>query len=521
MSEDVDFNITPIADEVPVLPKTAKQPSTLRRLASGGVAALALATGAANELGTEPVGPDENTQEQVWSTEAGGIAGGLEGDGNGMFNTREPITVHQGKYSKDGILDHIPGVPNIVFGTADKEKPAADEAPLGDGTYTTEAEKSVDKTKQENHYIEIPIKIPTKKTSEKVVTKNITVHDSGNTQYERDFTTDRKTFEQASTPAKEIASQTLEYVEKGYTVQGIKVIGLASGEDHTNPSDTMANIGEPSQNNQELAGERASHGLTALQTALNEKGVDSSQSALEIESREIEPTDEQISELIKLADEYGMSVYDFTDKFNLSLGKFSPEALTTLVDSLVNNRGVIYEVNLSKNESTTTVEYDHTVIKLPLNIIEKIIGDKPTEERAFRIEVPGEILLILLAFAIRKIPIPSSPGLPKWPKTPRTNPPRIPPNRPPIPEPPKIPVPTIKIPGVIDVPPDGPPPPPSFDKKDAFRPVQSISRNDRQYLHKRRKQPREFNFSNQRGYNFGGPGKRERDKGGNASNKRG
>ncbi len=475
-----------------------------------------------DEVSTEPVGPEEPTQGQVWSLEAGGISGGFEGDGNGLFNTREPVTPEDGEYKKDGILDAIPGLPNVVFGTSDDASKRADGAPLGDGTYFTTDEGEDRKGTEEKATIDLTVRVPTLETSRKTVEKTVAGEEPADTQYERDFETDQKTFEQASVGAQQVADETLALIEDGYTVTSVKITGKASGEDHTKGG-PMANIGEPSENNLDLAGQRAGHGQAALDKAFAERSIDTSGAALELNAIEAEPTTEQTAELQKAADALGITVNELTERFNTGIGKFSPEATEDLVDALVHNKGVVYEVHASKTADVTELKFKETIIKLPLDVIKKIAGKDAAEDSLFRIEIPGEILLLLLAWQLRKVPLPSLPGGGRSPRTPG---PPLGPEPSPLPPPTKIPDPKIPIPvppGPPNPPPPGPPPPrPSFRLERGTWKASQVDATGPVAHHQ--KQPRRHNYSPQRsGLHLGGRGTAtmHRTKGGNRSGKRG
>lgn len=467
-------------------------------------------------------GAEAPTQTRVASTEIGSASVGLEADDNGMFNGRDPVEPSEGEYNSTSLLDKVPGLPNLVVGVAD---PEADGAPKGDGNFATSeagAEKGRDRESKDTIDLTVKIPIKTHKPTRKPVGTEavITNRSGGDTQYERDFEIDKNTAEQALVPASEVADETLQLVEDGYTVTSVHVTGKASGEDHTT-NDPMANIGESSANNQDLARQRGSEGFSVLSDALESRGIDLSNIATSLDAVETEPTPQQTDKLLAAAETMGISLDELTERFNKGIGSFDPETLQTLHEALTNNRGVMYEIHATKTEMAEVPGFKTTVIKLPMDVLRKIAGKDQDGDWLFRVEIPGEALLLLMGLALGKLaanagglPIPMAPPMPRTP--PAEGPPRLPEIPPADLETPKIPfpgLPKIKTPG-----PKPPPPPgtplyrPSFRlERGSFTP--SIA--DRGSVGVIRQQPREHNFSKQPSLRAGGTGRMSRNKGGN------
>lgn len=443
------------------------------------------------------------TQRDVASVEIGGASVGLEGDANGYFNSRTPEDIPNNQYKKDcGIIDEIPGLPNLVIGIPDD---SANGAPKGDGWIArhTSSSKSSSSSESSVKTDEVKIRIPETKTvtDEKVITGS----EIGNTQYERDFETDHSTFEQALTPAETVAKETLSLVVEGYSVNAVIITGRASGEDHTKGGPN-ANIGEPSENNQELSNQRAAHGERALDQAFQDRKIDISGAALTIQGQEVEPTSEQLAQLQSAADSLGITVNELTERFNTFSGSFTPEQLSLLHETLTNNRGVMYEIHASKDISVPTGDFKTTVIKLPKEVITSLGGSEEKSDWLFRIEIPGEILLLLAALAAAKLAgnipiIGGSSGIGE---------PGVP-----IPIPP--PVGKGKPPEVVDP----PPPPPGGNERFPRPRNQPNPRQRYDSVWTPRKQPREQNFGKNRSNLAGGKGRTERSRGGDRRGKRG
>jgi hypothetical protein len=501
---------TPSIDQIAAIPShETKEPGKLKKLVAAGAMILALAGCSAP---SQEVDVAEPTQREVATLEAFGIAIGTEGDADGLFNTREAVDVSNNQYEKDGgIVDEIGGLPNLVIGVPDRE---ADGAPKGDGNLF-ETEEVTSSGHEGDKKIEISVPVPKVgiATTKSEVTEAFA--DRGNTQYERDFLTDNNTTEQARTTSDEVSERIKELQNQGYEVQRIEINGLASGEDHTYPS-SNANIGEPSLNNQQLSIQRAEKGKTALDKSTMEAGVSLDQSIISIGGAEVEPTLEQSQQLQAAADSIGISVYELTEKFNTQLGEINPAHLPLLTEALTNNRGVTYEIHAAKPEQQTKITFDSTIIEVPFNSENPGPSDKENNW-LFRIEIPAEALLVLLALLARKIKLPSpnlpSPGLPGLP--------RVEPKLPIPIIPTEAILPPVKTPELIEEPPIKPPvdnPPPQFRRKqrgNTPKPKQHYSN-----IPATRKQPRNHNFSKQSGRLAGGSGRQPRNKGGDRSGKR-
>ncbi|MCX6729068.1 MAG: hypothetical protein NTV95_00250 [Candidatus Saccharibacteria bacterium] len=458
------------------------------------------------------------TQHDVAEVSIGDISVGAERDANGMFNTREAVDAPNNKYNKDGsIIDAVEGLPSLVIGVKD---PAAGNAPKSDGNVFEESTKTTPgKTTYET--VDGGTKtVITPGTKEVTTETSISGEDKGNTQYERDFETDITTFEQALTPAEKITQETLELIQDGYTVTSVRVNGKASGEDHTVNSPS-ANIGEPSLNNIQLAEQRGQRGADALQTEMEKQGVELSGVPIMVGGNEVEPTIEQMAQLTSAASELGISVSELTERFNTHVGGLNPEQTQLLMETLVNNRGVAFEIRASKTENVEDGTFITTVVELPPEVRATVQPSIEKNSWLFRIEIPGEVLLLLAAVgigaglgSIRGGISPRTPGLTSIGPRPTGG---------------FGPRPIPGGPGTIEVKPTPIPPPeepPTSTPRPRSRSRQEILTKgpgieDRSARGTSRKQPREQNFGKNSPQAAGGRGRMARSRGGNRRGKRG
>ena len=492
--------------------------------------------------------PEVPTQHDVAEFTIGDIAIGEEGDANGMFNTREAVDVPHNKYKKDGgIIDAIGGISNTVIGIRD---PEAGDAPKSDDTFIREESST---TPGKITYETVPGGTKTIKTPHTVdvtTEKVLNGEEQGNTQYERDFNTDVKTFEQALTPAEKIAQETLSLIEQGYTVTSIRVTGRASGEDHT-VSEPNANIGEPSANNVTLAEQRALQGAAALQSEMTERGVELSGVPFTLGGKEVEPTKEQMVQLSAAASELGISVAELTERFNTHVGDLSPEQTQLLMETLVNNRGVAYEIHASKTDKVEDGTFITTVIQLPPEVRAVVQPSIEKNGWLFRIELPGEVLVVLAAIGLGIAAtrfgggivlgapgIPAGAGRPPKPggNGPRPNspgssprPPSSTPNAPTPPPKPTKPKPTgggrYTPPGTGSTPKEKVPkdeqPPQGLPRRRPEILTKGPGREDSSARGRLSKQPRPYNYGKDRSRAAGGTGRQGRSRGGDRRGKRG
>jgi hypothetical protein len=486
---------------------------------------------------------DPPTQHDVAASTIGDISFGAEADNNGLFNGRKPIDVPNGQYEEgDDLLDRIGGLPNAVVGIKD---PTADDVPRSDGnilkriTSTAPGKETIEIVPGGKKVITTPRTV--NKTSDKVVTGG----EKGNTQYERDFNTDIRTFEQALTPAEKVTQETLELIKNGYTVTSVRVTGRASGEDHTVGSPT-ANLGEPSENNIQLAEQRGYRGTAALKTEMEKQGVDLSGVPITIGGVEVEPTMDQMTRLTAAAETLGMSVSEMTERFNMHLGGLSPDQAKLLMETLTNNRGVAYEIHASKTERVEDGTFITTVIQLPPEIRSTLQPDIEKNAWLFRIELPGEVLLVLAAIGLGlagarlagSVGLPGLPGgsirLPRPPAGgsgfgPRPGPGITPPGPPGIATPGNPPIPGVIPPTItrdkppIPSPPPSPPPPKPRRRQEILS--KGPGRTNGEPVAEKDKRPRPFNMGGNRGSSNisrarGGRGRMTRDRGGSKGGRR-
>jgi|GEM_PF-3283588 len=479
---------------------------------------------------------DPPTQHDVAEVSIKDIAIGSEGDANGIVNSRDAVDVPHNVYTKDGsIKDAIGGLPNFVIGIKD---PEAGNAPRSDGNVL---KKVTETTPGGTTYEIVPggtqeVKTPNtvEVTSEKVVSGE----DIGNTQYERDFETDVATFEQALTPAERVAQETLALIKDGYTVTSVRVMGRASGEDHTTNT-VRANLGEPSSNNVRLAEQRGMRGKAALDAEMQAQGIELSGIPITIGGVEVEPTQDQMSQLTAAADSLGISVSELTERFNTHVGGLNPEQTQLLVETLANNRGVSYEVRASKTDRVEDGTFVTTLVELPPEVRATLQPSIEKNSWLFRVEIPGEALLVLAAIGLGLagsrligsvgIGTPRIPGLPRVPYRPPQpgglgpRPiPRPTPGGPPTGVSIDSPPPTTETPKK-EPPKVTPPPPPPRPRQETL--TKGPGREDTTAKGTSRKQPRPHNMSGNRGRNSpqnrGGGGRMGRSRGGNRSGKRG
>jgi hypothetical protein len=469
---------------------------------------------------------DPPTQHDVAEVSIKDIAIGSEGDANGIVNSRDAVDVPRNIYTKDGsIKDAIGGLPNFVMGIKD---PEAGNAPRSDGNVL---KKVTETTPGETTYEIVPggtqeVKKPN--TVEITTEKVVSGEDIGNTQYERDFETDVATFEQALTPAERVAQETLALIKDGYTVTSVGVMGRASGEDHTTNT-ILANLGEPSSNNVQLAEQRGMRGKAALDAEMQAQGIELSGIPITIGGVEVEPTQDQMSQLTAAADSLGISVSELTERFNTHVGGLNPEQTQLLVETLANNRGVSYEVRASKTDRVEDGTFVTTLVELPPEVRATLQPSIEKNSWLFRVEIPGEALLVLAAIGlglagsrliggggigIPRIPVPPG-GLGPRPI------PRPTPGGPPTGISINSPPPTTGIPE--KEPPKKTPPPTPRPRQEIL--TKGPGREDTTARGTSRKQPRPHNMSGNRGRNSpqnrGGGGRMSRSRGGNRRGKRG
>ena len=204
------------------------------------------------------------------------------------------------------------------------------------------------------------------------------------------------------------------------------------------------------------------------------------------------------------AAELNISLAELTERFNTSIGGLSAELTQLLTEALVDNRGVMYEIHASKTEVIKDGTFITTVVDLPPDVREKI-NPEGKNDWLFRIEIPGEILLLFAAIGAGVAGARIIGG-----KIPGPNPGSIP-----------GPIPEGPIPGPIPKPPPGtpkpPPRPPEHSRRGRITPGGQRPNGRPARL---RKQPRNANFSNNPDSRGGGSGRMDRTKGGNRSIKR-
>ena len=167
----------------------------------------------------------------------------------------------------------------------------------------------------------------------------------------------------------------------------------------------------------------------------------------------------------------------------------------------------MYEIHASKTEVIKDGTFITTVVDLPPDVREKINPDGKNDW-LFRIEIPGEILLLFAAIGAGVAGARIIGG-----KIPGPNPGSIP-----------GPIPEGPIPGPIPKPPPGtpkpPPRPPEYSRRGRYRRITPGGQTTGNQPAFTRKQPRNQNFSKNLGNLAGGPGRRGLDKGGNGTGRR-
>ncbi len=334
------------------------------------------------DIGTISAAPPVTKQEQTIGLPiVRNINLGLERDNNGTLNTGD-----DGPEPGLPLDELIPDVmPNIVLGSSN-----GNGGTIGDGWHVDSRRDAQQRVVPQIKYVEgETIETQTRVTD----IKKYPIQ----TPWEVDFQTSPELATELNSAMEDCYAQIEARQRQGYTLTKVEVGGLASGEDNvTKPGDPMANLGEPSKPNQNLANQRGIAGVSTMTEVLESHGI--SADVLEfIQGQEIEPNPKEIDQILQYASMLGQNPLELLQDYN----RARAEGLQPLMDELfVGNRGVVCISSFTKLE--TTLLPGHTELKVVLvPIVEH--GQK----RIWRIEVPGEVLLLpLIYIALRSVGLP-------------------------------------------------------------------------------------------------------------------
>lgn len=509
MSEDLPTNGPSDQEEPGSTANTG--PGWLRKaVATGALATVALSgasalTNPGGNPGTSP-GTKATASATLQTGPETGVALGLENDDNGTLNTGQ-----EGP-SGGGLKELIPNVvPNIVAGSV---TPASQGNPVGDGWHFEKVPRVSNRPAPKP----IELKIPTSTPRAERITDPYKYPIK--TPWEQDYTVSPELQREVSGAVQSCFNNVHAREKQGYQLDGVEIGGIASGEDNTTePGDLLANLDRPSQLNLELANQRGLVGLQSAKELAPDSNIDPEIISF-LKGKETDPNPEELKQIIEYAQMLGEDPLTVVQDYNRS----REEGLQPLMDQLFEgNRGIVCIAKMSKLETSNLPGPDKTVtLMVPVM--------KNGEERTWRIEIPGEILLLPLLFiGLRSLTAAGS-RRPKTPESPSPTP-KLTPTQEPYwgprdyqsylsPETPKthnsvkIKIdPPIRAPGIVA---DGTPPPIKKvrDPKPATNhPGQEIP----QQIATRIKQPRPHNYhggSTQKG------NKQGRDRSGARRNKR-
>ncbi len=500
-------------------PESKKGPSKLARVAAGaaalGVTLTGLGGGVADAIPDKPQKPPAavapafpQTSSSSPKTEivgeipgtgehtGGRISIGIERDNNGTLNTGE-----DGEEPGVPARELIPDImPNLVIGSSDGAGGTVGDGWLWQNIKTTQTKPKA-----------IPVLAPGKSVETPVETVDATKYPI-ESPWEEDFHTSPELAQELRTAAEDCYSQIERRQNQGYLLTGVQIGGLASDEDNaTRPGDPMAGLGEQSELNHHLANERGMAGMETMTEVLHHHGVDPAILSL-LDGQEVQASPQEIDQILQYSKMLGQDPLETIQDYN----RARSQGLQPLMDELFKgNRGIVCIASFTKLE--TQMLPGAPQVKMMMVPVE-VNGEK----RIWRIEIPGEVLLLpLLYIALRSFSSGGGgrpPGLIQPPKAPvstgpgpNPNPLRPAPLKPPVPlKPIETPPPPerIKIPVVK-------PPKPSFSP-----PPKEVGQGQERYQQPgyRRKQPRPHNMNGSGDRSSGKP--MGRSKGGNRRGRR-
>lgn len=337
-------------------------------------------------------------QEYTVTVPGTDIAFGVERDNNGTLNTGS-----EGEEPGTPARELIPDVmPNFVIGSSNPQG-----GTLGDGWRFQKVDTS--------HTVQAPV--PTQEptyTEETEEVTDISKHPI-TTPWEEDYQASPELTSEVRGAVQECFGQVQQRQELGYLLTGIQIGGLSSDEGNAeNPGDPMANLGQHSKLNQELANQRGLAGLQTAQQLGPQNGIDPSLIQF-LEGQEVLASPQEIEQIAGYAKLLGQDPLSLIQDYN----RARTEGLQPLMDELFKgNRGIICIANYTKTETSIVQGPDKkTVVLVPVEIKGKSLQ--------WRIEIPGEILLLPLLYIALKAGIGAigsagGGGLPFLPKSPTT-----------------------------------------------------------------------------------------------------
>jgi len=323
------------------------------------------------EITTEVIGTGEHT--------GGRVSVGIERDTNGTLNTGE-----NGPEPGVPASELIPDVmPNLVIGSSDHQG-----GTTGDGWVWNNQ-----KTKQEVA-IPVPVQVPGKPVEHVTEVVDETKYPI-KTPWEQDFHTSPELARELTAAAQDCYAQIEARQNQGYLLTGVQIGGLASDEDNaTKPGDPMAGLGEQSKLNQDLANERGLAGMQTMSEVLQSHGIDPAVLSF-IEGQEVQATPQEIEQILQYSKMLGQDPLEAIQDYN----RARSAGLQPLMDELFQgNRGIVCIASFTKLEVNLLPGPTETkIMMVPIEVDGK--------QRIWRIEIPGEVLLLpLIYIALRSLP---------------------------------------------------------------------------------------------------------------------
>lgn len=322
--------------------------------------------------------PQEQSPKQEITVTLPGtkVAVGIERDNNGTLNTGEDGP-EPGVPARELIPDIMP---NLVAGTSDNNR-----GTVGDGWHL--------QLPREDMTAPIPKIVEsgptlTEETHEAIDINKYPIQ----TPWEQDYQASPELAKEVKGAVQECFDGIQARRKLGYNLTGVQIGGLASDEGNAeNPGDPMANLGQHSKLNHDLANQR---GIAGLQTALELAPENNIPPELIkfMEGQEVLASDQEIKEIAGYAELLGQDPLELIQDYN----RAKTEGLQPLMDELFKgNRGIICIAEYTKTE-TSIVQgpSSQRVVLVPVTIEGRNLE--------WRIEIPGELALLpLLYIAIK------------------------------------------------------------------------------------------------------------------------
>lgn len=323
------------------------------------------------EQSTEIKGTGEHT--------GGRVSIGWERDNNGTLNTGE-----DGPEPGLPIKELIPEVlPNLVIGSSGENGHTQ-----GDGWRFERG--SYDKKIK----VPVPQRVPGKPVERTYEAVDETTYPI-ESRWEQDFHTSPELVKEIRAAAEDCYAQIEARQNSGYLLTGVQIRGLASDEDNaTRPGDPMANLGETSELNKQLANERGLAGMQTMSEVLQSHGIDPSVLSF-LEGEEVQASPQEIEQILQYSTMLRQDPLEVIQDYN----RVRTQGLQPLMDELFKgNRGIACIASFTKLETEMVPgESEVKMMFVPVEIDGK--------DSIWRIEIPGEVLLIpLLYMALRSLP---------------------------------------------------------------------------------------------------------------------